>query len=863
MISPAPESGSSSPLRKASRPVDEWIAPPVRDAIVREIEMAAGNEVFFVGGLSCKGIVVEAEVAARGSEGAVPVAAITAGPGDLVIHNHPSGAMKASSADLDVASSLGREGIGFAIINNSCTDIYVVVEPQEISDARPLDLDQIDAFFEPGGPLEEVLEGYEPREAQREMALAAAGAFNEGRVVVIEAGTGVGKSLAYLIPAVLWSTQNHRRVVVSTNTINLQEQLIGSDLPILERVGMEFTALLVKGRRNYACLRKADEVRGEPDLFAEVDEQIVELEELTRWAFSSGDGSLSDLRPPPTESLWEQIATESDDCTRARCPFFNECHFYRARKRAAGADILIANHHLLFTDLAIRRELGPGVGTAVLPPYSHLIIDEAQHVEEVATRHFGTEITSIGLQRQMGRLQQRRRSGKGLLPLLLRSLLPLSEGDPQAKKALERLETEVRPSLVMASETVSSLFQGLARAGESLMPSGEGERHLRLTEEVESDPVWRQDARESCRSIRNEITGLTARLDRLLRDLEPIREEYSDRLDSPFIDIAAVAGRLNTAASALAQFIDPEEGDENEVVRWLESASTRRDLPRIRLATAPLDVGSHLAGAVFDAVEGALLSSATLTVGGNFEFISARLGLDHLPGGRVVAESLSSPFDHDRQVKLLIPDDFPEPTEAEHEAALIDLLLSAIDAAGGRTLVLMTSYGSLRRVHEGLAGPLADRGIRLMRQGEAPRNDLLEALRAGGKEALLATDSFWEGIDVRGESLSLLVLTRLPFRVPSEPVLQARAERLEREGGNAFIELLLPMAVLKFKQGMGRLIRHRDDRGIAMVLDPRILRRSYGTTFLNSLGWGEPAIVTSGEALNQVQEWFSSREGKG
>jgi ATP-dependent DNA helicase DinG len=263
----------------------------------------------------------------------------------------------------------------------------------------------------------------------------------------------------------------------------------------------------------------------------------------------------------------------------------------------------------------------------------------------------------------------------------------------------------------------------------------------------------------------------------------------------------------------------------------------------------------------FGAVEGALLSSATLAVGGNFEFISARLGLDRLERGRVVAEVLTSPFVHARQVELLIPEDFPEPTEAEHEAALASLLEPAIVAAGGRTLVLVTSYGSLRRIHDMLAGSLADKGIRLRRQGEAPRTELLQSLRAGAGEALLATDSFWEGIDVRGEALSLLALARLPFRVPSEPVLQARAERLEREGEKAFTELLLPMAVLKFKQGMGRLIRHREDRGVALVLDPRILRRSYGRMFLDSLGWGDPVVVTSEEALTRVQNWFTSQQG--
>lgn len=846
-------------LKRGTRSVDDWLSAEVIGAIAGEIEAAGGNEVFFVGRLSSGGVVVEAEVAARGTGGAVLAVDRVVRPGDLVIHNHPGGTLKASGHDLDAAAKLGADGVGFAIIDNNCSEIYVITEPLKVEEARPLELDQVRAFFEPGGSLSRVLDGYEQRDAQVEMALAAAGTFNDGRIVMVEAGTGVGKSLAYLVPAIMWATRNHRRVVVSTNTINLQEQLIGSDLPVLERAGLEFRAVLVKGRRNYPCLRKADEILGEPDFFAETEGEAAELKELAEWAVTTGEVSLSDLSPPPQERLWDQLATQADDCTRTRCPFFNDCHFYLARKGAARADILIANHHLLFTDLALRQALGGVSGSAVLPPYSHIILDEAQHIEEVATTHFGTEISSVGLQRQLARLQYRGRSGRGLLPLLLQRLIPLSEGNPQAGRALERLETEVRPALATASEAVPAHFGSLERAIQSLMAMQEDNRTLRLTEEVEMDAAWSEDGLQSCRALRSDLLLLTTGLERLLRDLEPLKEEYGEQLDSPFIDIAAVAGRLNTAISALARFVDQEEDGEVEMVRWVERGASRKNMPRLTLASAPVEVGPQLARAVFGVVEGALLSSATLAIRDNFDFISGRLGLDLLEGGRVVAEVLKSPFDHSSQVELLIPDDFPEPTEKGHERALADILEPAIIAAGGRTLVLVTSYGSMRRLNDMLSEPLARSGIRLRCQGEAPRNDLLESLRGDSREALIATDSFWEGIDVRGKALSLLVLTRLPFRVPSEPVLQARAEKLEREGGRAFTELLLPMAVLKFKQGMGRLIRHRDDRGIALVLDPRILRKSYGSTFLRSLGWGDREPVTREDALVRVEKWFSQK----
>ena len=853
-----PES-SGSALKRSSRPAREWFAPAVAEAVAAEIAAAGGCEIFIVGRLSSSGIISEAEVVARGSREAVPVVARAVQPGEMVLHNHPSGTLDASGPDLEIAAEMGRDGIGFAIIDNACRNIYVVVEPGDREEERPLELGEVEEFFSPGGALSRILPGYEPREVQVHMALSAAGAFNEGRVVMVEAGTGVGKSLAYLLPAILWARRNHRRVVVSTNTINLQEQLLGSDLPVLEQAGLEFSAILVKGRRNYVCLRKVDEVRIEPDLFAELDGDEAELRRLVEWAGESADGSLSDLRPPPPDRVWDKVATESDDCARARCPWFNECRFYRARRRAATADLLIVNHHLLFTDLALRQAIGGESGTAVLPAYSHVIIDEAQHVEETATAHFGTEISSVGLQRQIGRLQHRSRPNRGLLPLLLRALVPLAEKDPQAARALDRLETVVRPACRQAAEETAAHFGSLDRALKPLLGPLGAENRLRLTAETETDPAWAEDARPTCTALRRELAGLVEALERLLRDLDPLRDEYGETLDSPRIDIAASAGRLARASAALARFTDDEEG-ETETVRWIESSRARQGNPRVVLATAPVEVGPQLARACFEAVEGALLCSATLAVDEDFSYTTARLGLDRLAPGRLVTALLPSPFSYHEQALFLVADDLPLPDADEHMAAAADLLAEAVAAAGGRTLILTTSWGSLRRLHERLAEPLAAAGITLRRQGQAPRADLLAALRSGAGEALLATDSFWEGIDVRGEALSLVAVTRLPFRVPSEPVLQARAEQLERDGGNAFRELLLPMAVLKFKQGMGRLIRHRDDRGIALVLDPRISHRSYGETFITSLGWGAPERIVATQALERIRAWFAAGE---
>jgi ATP-dependent DNA helicase DinG len=850
-------------MRGAARPLSDWLDETIAAAIAAEIKAAGGREVFFVGRTGPDGRLEEVEVTARGNQEAVPALAQAARAGDVVIHNHPSGGLEPSEADLAIAARLGADGIGFAITDNDCGALYVVAEPARPEEAAGLDLDEVAAFFAPEGPLARVLPGWEPRPAQVEMALAAAGAFNEGRVVVVEAGTGVGKSLAYLVPALLWAAGNRRRVTVSTNTINLQEQLLGSDLPVLERAGLVFRAVLVKGRRNYACLRKADEIRAEPDLFADTEAEAGALRELAAWAFTSADGSLADLSPPPTARQWEEIATEADDCTRSRCVFYNDCPFYRARRRAASADLLVVNHHLLFADLALRGLLGEQAASAaaVLPSYSHLIIDEAHHVEEVATDHFGLRISSLGLGRQLGRLQHRRRSTRGLLPLLARHLEPLAPHEPSAARALRRLLEEVRPAQVEAARRVPEHFAGLGRMAEALVVPGSEERRVRLTDDLLADPLWEGEGREGCRRLRTELETLTGALERLLRDLEALLESHGAELESPVVDVAAATSRLVEVATGLGRFAEPEDEEAAATVRWLEAEPAGRGGPRLTLAAAPIEVGPLLARVAFGAVQGALLTSATLAVEGSFDFIGERLGFDRLERGRLVTGVLASPFDHRRQVRFLVPSDFPEPTEPEHEARTAALLEEVIGYSGGRSLVLMTSYTALRRLHDRLAPALARQGIRVRRQGEAPRTDLLAALREGAREALLATDSFWEGIDVRGEALSLLALARLPFRVPTEPVLQARAERLEREGGNAFTGLLVPMAVLKFKQGMGRLIRHRGDRGVALVLDPRILRKAYGRTFLTSLDWGEPEVLAEAEVRRAVAEYFSHPAG--
>src|ERR1035437_8733609 len=366
-----------------------------------EITAAKGNEVFFIGRTNVDGIICEVATIARGSKVAVPAITTRAAGGDVVIHNHPSGDLTPSSADMDIASVCGNQGIGFAIIDNDCNRCYQVVAPFTEKKGELLSLEEISRVFAADGMMAH-LKGYEQRDEQVRMAFAVAEAFNSDKVVLVEAGTGTGKSLAYLVPAILWAVRNNERVVISTNTINLQEQLIRKDLPFLARhTSVEFKAALIKGRSNYACLRKLENAEAEPSLFP--DEAAAELTAIIEWSKSAQDGCRSDLAFTPREGTWEEVCCEADQCSRSKCKHFNRCFFYRARRDSSAARVLVVNHALLLSDIVLRKETGYDA-TAILPPFTRLIFDEGHHLEEVATNHLSLTIARSGILKQLQRL---------------------------------------------------------------------------------------------------------------------------------------------------------------------------------------------------------------------------------------------------------------------------------------------------------------------------------------------------------------------------------------------------------------------------------------------------------------------------
>jgi len=836
----------------------DYLSPDSIDQLRYAIKEADGNEVFVLAQTDAERRIIQIEVLARGSDNAVPAVLQTCNYGDVVLHNHPSGKLQPSAADIEIASKFGSLGVGFYIVNNQVDDLYRVVEAFAEKDVEKLKPEQIAELLGPDGVIAGKLADYEDRPEQLHMAFVVADAFNQGQLAVIEAGTGTGKSLAYLVPALLWARANQERVVISTRTINLQEQLIRKDLPFLQRAtGIEFYAVLVKGRSNYFCRRRGETAGRELGLFDR--QQVEELEQIIQWAETTGDGSKEDLAFIPSYQAWEEVCCEADQCARVRCQHYRQCFFHKARRQASRADILVVNHSLLLADLALRQETDNYSATAVLPPFERVILDEAHHLEDVATSHFSSQLTRFTFSRILNRLRHPRKLNQGLLP---RFLDQLSQELPDSLDELYRtLHGEIESLLIkrqqlidLALDEMQSIAEELPEfLGKEINPRFEL-KHRILPEFVET-PVW-QTIIQRVERLRVGCLELAQGLSGLLRGAEILPDFVADKVNPALVDLRGIAGRLEGLAADLASF---QAVAKNSCV-WIEVREGRIGRQKGLIASlcqAPLEVAESLNQALYQRFRSLIMTSATLTVAGAFGYFHARVGLDRVEPQRLVELMLDSPFDYQQQALVVIPTDLPEPSRPGFAEAVRDAVEKALLCSQGRSFVLFTSYALLRQVHEELAPGLEAQRLRCLRQGEENRHRLLKRFAEDESSSLFGTDSFWEGVDVPGRSLEQVIIARLPFRVPTEPVLEARAQAIEQRGGDPFMEYTVPQAVIRFKQGFGRLIRHRSDRGVVLILDTRVVKKGYGRMFLRSL---PPARVIRGhsdEVFTEIGQFFS------
>jgi len=825
-------------MKTTKWPVKDFIMPEAISSIRDAVEKTRGNEVFFVGRLNDDHLVADVDVYAMGNKHAVPAIIKEAKYGDVIIHNHPDGNLEPSDADLEIASYLGSNGIGCYIVDNDVEYLYPVVKVPKKRTYEGLDFEEISAHFMPGGSFARQLPQYEHREPQIAMLKSVVNAFNENKIAIIEAGTGTGKSLAYLVPAVFWSIKNQERVVVSTHTINLQEQLIEKDIPVLKKCcGINFKSVLVKGRNNYICLRKVYNLRTEGGTLIE-DKDRQQLNDLLEWAVKTRDGSKADLNFVPQDDVWEAIQSEADQCTRLKCRFYDDCFFYIARRNAASADVLVVNHYLLMADLVVRKEMKGYDTVAILPPFKKIIIDEAHRLEPVATANLGYTISKLRIIKLLGRLINLKDNRKGLLQYLKNKLRDVISAHDKsvATKITEIINTVILDARQSLYETVQMIFDDISNAvsnyvvSEGLQKNRDEETKLRVTTSFISTDLWQDVIETGLKTLSVDILKFASLLKSLEDEIGGLSKTSQDMLSSVLVDISSCKMRLRLAANDLVFFITADERS----CKWME-VKRYRENPAVRFCAAPLSVSEDLKACLYDNYNTIILTSATLAINKNFTFFKDDIGLHQTPDGRLSELILDSPFDFKRQVIIGIPTDISEPNEPGYTSALEENILKTVEISEGRALILFTSYSLLDNLYKKLEPRIRQLGYTCLKQGMDNRHSLLETFKKDKTSVLFATDSFWEGIDVKGDALECVILTRLPFKVPTEPIIEARAEAIERAGGDAFYNYSVPMAVIKFKQGFGRLIRSRDDRGVVIIFDSRVATKRYGKIFLQSL----------------------------
>lgn len=717
-------------------------------------------------------------------------------------------------------------------------------------------LARLDNLIRPGGAISRSLEGYEYRAGQVAMAHLVAKTLWNGQVALIEAGTGTGKSLAYLIPAAYWAALTGEKVIVSTNTITLQEQLIYKDVPFLRSVlDVAFPVAVIKGWSNYLCLNRfaAASQEGQTALWGGEEQ---ELAALTEWISRCKTGSRSELDFFISQETWSEVCAESDACPRADCRYVDRCFYFRERRQAFEADIIIVNHHLLFADLALRQVLGFDTKWSVLPPYRYVIWDEAHHIEDVATEYFGFSISQIGMSRLLSHLQRFKGARSlGILPHI-QFLLNSDANFPaqRAETAHKQIQEDVLPALQRMEVVSRELFSGLAQR--LATRSNPSDRMLLLPPAPEAIELWqimaqeRSDFLAGLGQLQGAVAGLRNR----------ISQGEGEAWDTARAELGAIGNRIAESRTVF-EFVSGEPS--TDFVYWAELSGRRR---QPSLHAAPIEVAEPLRHSVYQHLKGAIFTSATLAIDKRFDHVRHRLGLDlegdmsveHCLSQPPVEEMVGSPFDYKEQVLLCIPSDIEAPRRGRYGEDLARYIQDVLIVTSGRAFVLFTSYRLLNEVYEYCQPPLADAGISALCQGKASRGLLLERFRSDTRSVLFGTSSFWEGVDVPGESLSCVILTKLPFQVPSHPVISARIRRLEDSGRDSFAEYMLPQAVIRFKQGFGRLIRRTTDHGVIVVCDTRLIFRSYGQTFLHSIPECQLVVKPGNETLAAIASWLSS-----
>ena len=741
------------------------------------------------------------------------------GKNEVVIRTTKPNQLYPSDMELELSEELyTRKNIAYCLLSSDLDDFYFVQDIDRIF----LEEIDIENYFAKDGILAKEIKGFEYRQEQEEMAQYIQDAINEDRKIIVEAGTGTGKTLAYLIPSIKWAVTNKKKVIIATNTINLQEQLLLKDIPLAKSIIKdEFSYVLVKGRNNYVCKRLFNEliVGKNIDIETFSMEAREQLEYILKWGNKTKTGDKAELPFEVYPDVWELVQSTTELCLGKKCPYRKECFYMKTRMEKMGADILISNHHVFFADLNVRAETDFDSEYLILPRYDMVIFDEAHNIESVARSYFSVEVSKISFTRLLNRIYQRKNKRKKEKSALIRVEDTVDEKNLEDSEQYIYLLNTLKEEISILQNIGDEYFDEIRKIYET-------NTEAPIKKSLNNFEMTKSRFLENLREKKDIFQGKLADFLNLMMSFNNVIDEEKDK--NP--EVINFNNHLKMFKAYIDSFKFINSFEDDNYIYWLDINSKRTN---VVLTATPLNIAQKLSTVLFDNLDRLVFASATIVVNGNFDYFKKSLGLDEED---CIEAIIKSPFDYDEQMSVYIPSDIQD---SENINAFVSdaskFILNILLKTNGKAFILFTSYTMLNQIYYSISKKLKDKGFEVFLHGDKPRSQIIKEFKEAENPILFGTTSFWEGVDVQGENLSNVIITKLPFLVPTDPVVSAISKKIEEDGGNSFMDFQLPEAIIKFKQGVGRLIRKKTDSGNIFILDNRILKKRYGSLFINAL----------------------------
>ena len=738
---------------------------------------------------------------------------------EVVIRTTKPNQLYPSDMELELSEELyTRRNIAYCLLSSDLDDFYFV---QDIDRIFLEDID-IKNYFSKDGILAKEIKGFEYRQEQEEMAQYIQEAINEDKKIIVEAGTGTGKTLAYLIPAIKWAVVNKKKVIIATNTINLQEQLLLKDIPLAKSIIKdEFSYVLVKGRNNYVCKRLFNELALGKNIDIETFsiEAREQIEYILKWGNKIKTGDKAELPFEVYPDVWELVQSTTELCLGKKCPYRKECFYMKTRMEKMEADILISNHHVFFADLNVRAETDFDSEYLILPRYDMVIFDEAHNIESVARSYFSVEVSKISFTRLLNRIYQRKNKRKKEKSALIRVEDTIDEKDLEDSQQYIDLLNTLKEEISILQNIGDEYFDEIRKIYET-------NTEAPIKKSLNNFEMTKSRFLENLREKKDIFQTKLADFLNLMMIFNNVIDEEKDK--NP--EVINFNNHLKMFKAYIDSFKFINSFEDDNYIYWLDINSKRTN---VVLTATPLNIAQKLSTVLFDNLDRLVFASATIVVNGSFDYFKKSLGLDEED---CIEAIIKSPFDYNEQMSVYIPSDIQD---SENINAFVSdasrFILNILLKTNGKAFILFTSYTMLNQIYYSISKKLKDKGFEVFLHGDKPRSQLIKEFKEAENPILFGTTSFWEGVDVQGENLSNVIITKLPFLVPTDPVVSAISKKIEENGGNSFTDFQLPEAIIKFKQGVGRLIRKKTDSGNIFILDNRILKKRYGSLFINAL----------------------------